>query len=177
MKKTKEIIYKEHVDCGTLENIPLSNAKLSNAKCKIVKKDVVRIQRKRTKGWRMPPNSKYIGRGSKWGNPFRVVKLPDGKWSVKTSYGEMCIKILVSICRPVYETKQEAARDAVKCYEKWIIPYSHKDGGMGEFLYSAMTLGELVDDLSGYEHLACWCKLGEPCHVDFIISLLEKLNF
>jgi len=29
-----------------------------------------RIQRKRTKGWRMPPNTVYAGRGSKWGNPF-----------------------------------------------------------------------------------------------------------
>ena len=29
-----------------------------------------RIQRRRTKGWRMPPGTVYIGRGSKWGNPF-----------------------------------------------------------------------------------------------------------
>jgi len=31
-----------------------------------------RIQRKRTKGWKMPPNTVYVGRGSKWGNPFKV---------------------------------------------------------------------------------------------------------
>lgn len=31
-----------------------------------------RIQRRRTKGWRMPPNTVYVGRGSKWGNPWRV---------------------------------------------------------------------------------------------------------
>ncbi len=30
-----------------------------------------RIQRKRTKGWRMPEGAVYVGRGSKWGNPFR----------------------------------------------------------------------------------------------------------
>jgi hypothetical protein len=29
-----------------------------------------RIQRKATKGWRLPPNTIYVGRGSKWGNPF-----------------------------------------------------------------------------------------------------------
>ncbi len=28
-----------------------------------------RIQRSRAKGWRMPPNTIYVGRGSKWGNP------------------------------------------------------------------------------------------------------------
>jgi Domain of unknown function (DUF4326) len=28
----------------------------------------VRIQRKRTKGWRMPTNTIYVGRGTMWGN-------------------------------------------------------------------------------------------------------------
>jgi hypothetical protein len=31
----------------------------------------VRIQRKRTKGWRMPPGAVYVGRPSLWGNPYR----------------------------------------------------------------------------------------------------------
>jgi len=31
----------------------------------------LRIQRKRTKGWRMPANSVYVGRPTKWGNPYR----------------------------------------------------------------------------------------------------------
>ena len=30
----------------------------------------VRVQRKRVKGWRMPPNTVYVGRPGKWGNPF-----------------------------------------------------------------------------------------------------------
>jgi hypothetical protein len=29
-----------------------------------------RIQRKRSKGWRMPEGAVYVGRPSKWGNPF-----------------------------------------------------------------------------------------------------------
>ena len=29
-----------------------------------------RIQRSRAKGWRMPADTIYVGRGSKWGNPF-----------------------------------------------------------------------------------------------------------
>lgn len=32
----------------------------------------VRIQRKRTKGWKMPENTVYVGRPSKWGNPYRT---------------------------------------------------------------------------------------------------------
>jgi len=30
----------------------------------------IRIQRKRTKGWKMPPNTVYVGRPTKWGNSF-----------------------------------------------------------------------------------------------------------
>jgi hypothetical protein len=52
---------------------------------------VKRIQRKRTKGWQMPPNAVYVGRPSPWGNPYhefgisreRAVKLYRlyvGKW-------------------------------------------------------------------------------------------------
>lgn len=32
----------------------------------------VRIQRKATKGWQMPPNTRYVGRPNKWGSSFHV---------------------------------------------------------------------------------------------------------
>jgi hypothetical protein len=35
----------------------------------------IRIQRKRTKGWRMPPNTVYVGRPTRWGNPFGANRL------------------------------------------------------------------------------------------------------
>lgn len=31
-----------------------------------------RVQRQRTKGWRMPEGAVYVGRPSLWGNPYRV---------------------------------------------------------------------------------------------------------
>lgn len=31
-----------------------------------------RIQRQRTAGWRMPSNAVYVGRPTKWGNPYRT---------------------------------------------------------------------------------------------------------
>jgi len=31
-----------------------------------------RFQQKRTKGWKMPPNGVYVGRPTKWGNPFKM---------------------------------------------------------------------------------------------------------
>jgi len=34
---------------------------------------MLRIQRKRTKGWHMPENTVYVGRPSKWGNPYAYI--------------------------------------------------------------------------------------------------------
>ena len=31
-----------------------------------------RLQRSRAKGWRMPVDAVYVGRPTKWGNPFRI---------------------------------------------------------------------------------------------------------
>lgn len=31
-----------------------------------------RIQRKRTKGWRLPPGAVYVGRPTRYGNPFTI---------------------------------------------------------------------------------------------------------
>lgn len=32
----------------------------------------MRVQRKRTKGWKKPNDAVYVGRGTQWGNPFRI---------------------------------------------------------------------------------------------------------
>ena len=32
----------------------------------------MRLQRQRTKGWRKPDGVVHVGRGTRWGNPFRV---------------------------------------------------------------------------------------------------------
>jgi len=32
----------------------------------------LRIQRKRTKGWRMPDGAFYVGRPTRWGNPYTL---------------------------------------------------------------------------------------------------------
>jgi hypothetical protein len=38
-----------------------------------------RIQRQRTKGWRAPEDAVYVGRGTRWGNPFKIGEPgPDG---------------------------------------------------------------------------------------------------
>lgn len=42
-----------------------------------------RVQRKRAKDWKMPPNTIYVGRPTKWGNPFIVGRDGTAKECVK----------------------------------------------------------------------------------------------
>lgn len=44
-----------------------------------------RIQRKRASGWRMPVNTIYVGRPTKWGNPYSVGSETDASGAV-TAY-------------------------------------------------------------------------------------------
>jgi hypothetical protein len=37
-------------------------------------KKPIRIQRKRTKGWKMPKNTIYVGRPTKYGNPYKITE-------------------------------------------------------------------------------------------------------
>ena len=46
-----------------------------------------RIQRKRSKGWRMPEGAVYVGRPSRWGNPFRIGETYQISSPGETRYG------------------------------------------------------------------------------------------
>jgi hypothetical protein len=56
-----------------------------------------RIQRKRTKGWKMPPNTVYVGRPSRWGNIYKVGAY-DFDW-----HGEGVIPETIEQCVELYE--------------------------------------------------------------------------
>jgi hypothetical protein len=42
-----------------------------------------RIQRRRTKGWRMPKGAVYVGRPTIWGNPFNVTANNSVEYAVR----------------------------------------------------------------------------------------------
>lgn len=53
-----------------------------------------RLQRKRTKGWRMPEGAVYVGRGSKWGNPYPTgsMQMAEGDtWVVLNAEGSVAL--------------------------------------------------------------------------------------
>jgi hypothetical protein len=107
-----------------------------------------RIQRKRTKGWRMPEGAVYVGRPTRWGNPF----LPHV--AVETDFA----------------TNETAPQFVVDCFREWL-------GGTGcdwwQGLESAKRRSAVLTglhELRGRD-LACWCPLDQPCHADVLLQL------
>lgn len=120
----------------------------------------VRIQRKRTKGWRMPPNTVYVGRGSKWGNPFKVGK-PCGVFPEGMGMHGKAETLIPSLS---IEQAMEFYRNALR---GWLSPEMYPFGHDWEPRirhYSPQY------ELRGKD-LACWCPLDQPCHADILLEL------
>jgi hypothetical protein len=112
-----------------------------------------RIQRKRTKGWRMPENAVYVGRPTKWGNPFRM----------GDCIGEVQAWIVLAAEHddkvPSYRLCFRAAMDL---YRAWI----------GRRISSGKCN---LNELRGKD-LVCWCPLDQPCHADVLIELCGEVT-
>ena len=111
----------------------------------------VRIQRKRTKGWRMPPNTVYVGRPTIWGNPFEP-SIPEDAQSAVAAF------------RRLFTQPPSLLRHGVLRIHKG-------NGGRGEGRVSEMK--DRLHELRG-KNLACWCPLDQPCHADVLLELANK---
>lgn len=107
-----------------------------------------RVQRKRTKGWRMPPNTVYVGRPGRWGNPFNstAYSAEDSVALYRTAVmGAMPIAYAAGLVRNVRIMEFATAKvDRL----------------------AALPLHELRG-----KNLACWCPLDQPCHADVLLEL------
>lgn len=120
---------------------------------KIINNTPIRVQRKRTKGWRMPENTVCVSRPSKFGNPFKltidgwilyyktgkIVGSPWCYWSNGGGFTALCI---------------------INLYEQWIT------GKLPKFLPPVPDVSELRG-----KNLACFCPLDFPCHADVLLKL------
>ena len=113
-----------------------------------------RIQRKRTKGWKMPDNTVSVCRPGRYGNPFRV----GGHFRVGER-NEMCIWMESYAPDPPRYTLIEDAAMAVEFFKR-LIANGH---------YSQKKLSELRG-----KNLACWCPIGSPCHADVLLELANQ---
>jgi hypothetical protein len=71
-----------------------------------------RIQLKRTKGWRMPPNTVKVDRTTKWGNPF-VVGKPGGAYTAKVMDRRHAWQLYASVA-PFNDELVAAAREELR---------------------------------------------------------------
>jgi hypothetical protein len=127
-----------------------------------------RIQRRRTKGWRMPPNTVSVTRPGPWGNPFNFTS------------SEYSFTALTFDCRADKKGRAEAA---VKAFIEWIGTDPKRrtmeferglvlEGPKGEKISigaraqagPAPSIESIRTELRG-KNLACFCHLC-PTHVD-----------
>ena len=140
-----------------------------------------RIQRKRTRGWRMPEGAVYVGRGSIWGNPF-IVGAPSGIFDGKDGR-PLGVRDEVEIIIPTVdlETSLSLYRDLVSGFvSPEMYPFGHqwsrdmhkKCGGHPSEIARAFLRGK---------SLACWCSLADrhgnyvPCHADVLLSIANDI--
>lgn len=115
----------------------------------------IRIQRRRTKGWRTPPNTRYVGRPSRYENPFTIEAVP-GDWFVVDPFGlPSCF-----VAGEHFDTRRAAHQYAVDRFRDYYI----------NSRFSPDLLAELRRDLGG-RNLSCWCPLDLPCHADVLLEL------
>ena len=116
-----------------------------------------RIQRQRTKGWRMPEGAVYVGRPSLWGNPFGDFDLPL----------DVSLTLYRNLARGIWSPKpllaldisDEVGAEVYRAHCEW----SHR---MGDH-----PLSMIRTRLAGKD-LACWCPLDQPCHADILLELV-----
>ena len=111
-----------------------------------------RIQRRRTKGARLPPNTVYVGRPSAWGNPFKVGEHGDAAECV--ALYRACILCTIA---PGQLTKNQMAA-------------ANKAWPDGFSMPCEKTAKIFLRD----KNLACFCKIGSPCHADVLLELANK---
>ena len=112
----------------------------------------VRIQRRRTKGWRLPEGAVCVSRPGPWGNPFPVIK------GVSTSMGVAKVIWAVGTWESpamwFRDTKAEAGALSIAAHRSWL----------GQPAQSALVDRARII-LRGCD-IACWCGLTDPCHGD-----------
>lgn len=148
-----------------------------------------RIQRQRTKGWRMPAGAVYVGRPSRWGNPVPV----DGEWMTWTA---------LALGRRA--DRRGRAETAVAIFRAWITGENRvasvrmTDAGTSEVEFTSGRRATVADLVGGFaaaiaeslggprlpvppdlaplrgRDLACWCPLDQPCHADVLLDLANR---
>ncbi len=97
----------------------------------------------------MPPNTVYVGRGTKWGNPFIVGDL----WENQGIDRRLAVRLFRYMLQ------------GVPSFAAFMFSTS--------ILKNRLEILENIHELRG-KNLACWCPLDQPCHADVLLELANK---
>lgn len=121
-----------------------------------------RIQRKRTRGWRMPEGAVYVGRPTRWGNPFVT--------GSRVSIAGVQHDGLVFDCFEITLT----AENAVDAYRDVMdVRLTDSDSEHPDDVAWVQEWRQALQTLRGRD-LACWCPLSAPCHADVLLELANQ---
>lgn len=130
-----------------------------------------RIQRKRTKGYRLPPNAKSVTRPHKWGNPLKWEK---GGIYIHAGHRRKVTDPWVWLCGGSVELMLKIFKGILN------------EGDWSELLISQyyQIVNDNEDDLRHWidrfaaldkteltgKDLACFCPIDKPCHADVLLE-------
>ncbi len=115
-----------------------------------------RIQRKRTKGWQMPAGAVYVGRPTRWGNPYVA-----GAVVSRRSFGVLTQTTIRDVKMATAYFERWLNRDRLAPLSGW---NAHRQ---------APSAAEIRAELGGKD-LACWCPIGQACHADVLLRIANE---
>ena len=127
-----------------------------------------RIQRQRTKGWKMPPNTVSVCRPHTLGNPF-VVGEPSGYMfkdngdptpMIASLTLEQCVEMFDELSRGVLTPEMHPRG------HQWLERFRKRTGFISPTEY-------LRSQLRG-KNVACYCNLDAQCHGDIILRIANE---
>jgi hypothetical protein len=95
----------------------------------------------------------YVGRKTKWGNPFVV-----GKFIHDTWWDSFDKEDKIKYFSDDYSAVPDNA-EAVRLFKKY---------------WKVSEQGYEPKELLKGKNLSCWCKVGEPCHADILLEMASS---
>lgn len=126
-----------------------------------------RIQQRRTKDWRKPDGAVAVGRGTRWGNPWRAYRgsvIGPSWFAYKTLVMDAPVRTLPTEECAVFSSHSPASSAVAATVEVFrdycSVMARDRKHEFTAWLYS----------LRGQD-LMCWCPLDQPCHADVLLEI------
>src|SRR5688500_9702355 len=108
----------------------------------------------------MPEGAVYVGRPTRWGNPFRVG--PAVYYSVTAGHGASMYASLPDAVR-LYQRRLDG-----EIFDCQVREYDDLGRSSPRDVPAPPSAAEVRAALAGRD-LACWCPLDGPCHADVLL--------